>query len=77
MAFFHQTSVLMPDPAQPGRARVWGEALGVRMQVKARHRVRSRRGVGIVIALVKKMLRDFGDVWRMMARAHWGVNYEA
>ena len=77
MAFFHQTSVLMPDPAQPGRARVWGEALGVRMQVKARHRVRSRRGVGIVIALVKKMLRDFGDVWRVMARAHWGVNYEA
>jgi hypothetical protein len=47
------------------------------MQVKARQRVRSRRGVGIVIALVKKMLRDFGDVWRVMARAHWGVNYEA
>jgi hypothetical protein len=49
----------MPEPAQPGRARVWVGALGVRRQVQARQRVRSRRVVGMFIELVKEMLREF------------------
>jgi hypothetical protein len=59
MACFHQTSVFMPEPTQPGRARVWDGALVASMQAQARQRVRNRRGVGMVIALVKKMLREF------------------
>jgi hypothetical protein len=52
----------MPEPAQPGRARVWAGALGVSRQAQARVRVvRSRRRVGMVIALVKEMLREFVD----------------
>jgi hypothetical protein len=51
----------MPEPTQPGRARVWAGALGVNRQVQARQRVRSRRGVGMVIVLVKEMLREFVD----------------
>jgi hypothetical protein len=54
MACFHQTSVLMPEPTQPGRARVWAGVLGVSVQAQARQRVRSRRGVGMVIALLKR-----------------------
>jgi hypothetical protein len=59
MACFHQTSVFMPEPAQPGRARVWAGALGVSRQPQVRQRIRSRLRVGMVIALVKEMLREF------------------
>ena len=61
MACFHQTSVFMPEPTQPGRARVCAGALGVSVQAQARQRVRSWRRVGMVIVLVKKMLREFVD----------------
>jgi hypothetical protein len=57
--------VFMPEPTQPGRARVWAGALVASMQAQARQRVRNRRGVGMVIALVKEMLREF------VGRAEW------
>src|SRR5882757_5669823 len=72
MACFHQTSVLMPEPTQPGRARVWVGALGVSRQLQATQRVRSRRTVGMVIAFVKEMLREFSDDWRS---AFGGIDY--
>jgi head-tail adaptor len=57
----------MPEPAQPGRARVWVGALAVTRQVQARQRVRSRRRrVNVVIALVKEMLREFVGRTRSM-----------
>jgi hypothetical protein len=61
MACFHQTSVFMPEPTQPGRARVWAGAFGVNRHAQARQKVRSRRRVGVVIVLVKEMLREFVD----------------
>jgi hypothetical protein len=65
MACFHQTSVFMPEPTQPGRARVWAGVLGVSRQAQVRERMRSRRGVGVFIVLVKEMVREF------VGRAGW------
>jgi hypothetical protein len=53
----------MPEPAQPGRARVWAGALDGDMQAQARQRVKSWRRVGMVIVLLR-MLREFADDWR-------------
>src|ERR1700733_1253508 len=56
--YFHQASVLMPEPSHPGRARVCAQA-GERTAHSRDTVKRRRRGdVDGVIALVSQMLRE-------------------
>jgi hypothetical protein len=69
MACFHHRSVVMPEPTQPGRARVWdwdrrGETTADARRRQANESVREwRRGVGMIIASVNEMLREFASGW--------------